>query len=496
MPSIRKVKTASGATAVQVVGYRNRKVVVIKHIGSGHSKEEVSALVGSAEVWVAKNSSQNSLFPKEKKRTLVLSSARYLGVRHELTRSALRFVAENAGFLALGDFPVDLAIMRLVKPSSKLRAIELLRKYFGVKYTERTIYRSLPKLKDRKTEVETIAVSFAKEGLGDDFSFVLYDVTTLYFETFGADDLRVPGFSKDNKSNQPQIVVGLLVTREGFPIGYEVFRGNTFEGKTMLPVLLAFTATHGVKTPTVVADAAMISQENIGLLEKHSLSYIVGARIANASLATIKTASEVLAGKDGATSRFKTDHGDLVCSFSVKRYRKDKAEMEKQIVKARAFVAKREPGKRAKFVACAKGRDVYTLHDALIEKTTLLLGIKGYYTNIPETKLGNEKIIERYHDLWHVEKSFRIAKSDLETRPIFHRKEDAIRAYMVVCFIALAMGKYIEMKTGFSIRKIVDLLWSVTDAKIIDTASGEEFTLRSEIDEEVESLLRQLGMSY
>jgi transposase len=496
MSSIRKVKTASGAIAVQVVRYKDRKVVVQKHIGSGRSKEEISALIGSAEAWLAKNSPQTSLFPKEAERTLALSSARYVGIRHTLIRTVLRSVAEAMGFLALGDFPIDLAIMRLIEPSSKLRAIELLRKYFGVEYTERTIYRTLPRLASRKAEAEKIAVSFAKNKLHDDLSIVLYDVTTLYFETFEEDALRVPGFSKDNKSSQPQIVVGLLVTREGFPVGYEVFKGNTFEGKTMLPVLLAFTKAHGVKTGTVVADAAMISRENVRLLEKHALSYIVGARLANASPAVIKAASKALSGKDGATTRFQTEHGDLICSFSAKRYRKDSAEMKKQIAKARVFVAKKEPGKRAKFVACANGRDEYALNGALVEKTTLLLGIKGYYTNIPESKLSDKKIIERYHDLWRVEKSFRIAKNDLETRPIFHRKEEAIRAHMIVCFIALAMAKYVEMASSLSLLRAIDLLWSVTDAKIIDTASGEEFILRLEISEDAKSLLKFLKVSY
>jgi transposase len=386
--------------------------------------------------------------------------------------------------------------MRLIEPASKLRTIFLLRRYFAVAYSERTVYRALHEMAKRKGDVEKIAVAFAKEKLSSNLALVLYDVTTLYFETFEKDELRVPGFSKDNKSQQPQIVVGLLVTREGFPLGYEVFKGNTFEGHTMLPVLEQFASVHGVSTPTVVADAAMISRDNVAKLKERGLSYIVGARLANAPPRIIEKISAALGEKDGAMTRSATDHGDLVCDFSAKRYRKDKVEAEKQIAKAEALVAKGEPGKRAKFVVKEDDKEAYMLNDALIAKAKLLFGVKGYYTNIPEDTLSNKEVVARYHDLWNVEASFRMAKHDLSTRPIFHRKEDAIRAHMVICFVALALGKSIELATGLSLRRFIDALWSVTDARIVDTTTEKEFMLRSPVDNAMKSMLKKLGLSY
>jgi transposase len=344
--------------------------------------------------------------------------------------------------------------------------------------------------------VEKIAVSFAKNTLSDDLSLVLYDVTTLYFETFEADELRVPGFSKDNKSQQPQIVVGLLVTREGFPLGYEVFKGNTFEGHTMIPVLDAFAKAHDVATPTVVADAAMISRENVAKLKERGLSYIVGARLANVSPSTIVRIAALLAQKDGATTRIVTEHGDLVCDFSAKRYRKDEHEMKKQITKAEALIAKNEPGKRAKFITREEEKDTYALNEALVGKTKSLLGVKGYYTNIPKEMLSDKDVVARYHDLWNVEASFRMSKSDLATRPIFHHKEDAVRAHMVVCFVALAVGRYLERITGLSLRGVRDILWGVTDAQIFDAVTKETIVLRSVMNEEVIALSKKLGLSH
>lgn len=496
MPSVRKVKTASGAIAVQVVRYENRKVVVMKHVGSGHAKEEVAALVESARVWMEQETKQVSLFPRKQRRTLPLATAQYTGVTHAFAYDALSEVAKQCGFDTTADkLLLDFAFMRIIEPASKLRSIELLERYFGIRYPERSVYRALPLLKKRKEVIEEIAVACATEALQSSLALVLYDVTTLYFETFDADELRIQGFSKENKSQQPQIVVGLLVTREGFPIGYEVFPGNTFEGKTMIPVLTAFANKHQVTTPTVVADAAMLSHINIAELKQRNLSYIVGARMANCSPKLIRHVSETLQQEDGAAMRIATHHGDLVASFSAKRFRKNKFEMDRQIAKGKALIAKSEPGRRAKFVQ-KDGTDTYVLNDALIQKTTLLLGVKGYYTNIPEADLANTDVIARYHDLWHVEQAFRMAKSDLASRPIFHHKEDAVRSHMLICFVALVMGKYMEIQTGLSLRKIVDIFWSVTDANILDTATNEVFALRSPIHDDAKGILKRLDVSY
>lgn len=496
MPSIRKTNTASGSTAVQVVRYEDRKVVILKHIGSGKTDDEVSALVESAQAWIEKETQQESLFPRKEQRTLPIATTKYLGVTHTFAREVCLSIADRCGFDTEQDtLLLDLAIMRILEPASKLRSIKLMKRYFNIQYAERSVYRALPRLVERKGAMEDIAIVCARKHLQADFSLVLYDVTTLYFETFTSDELRKQGFSKDNKSQQPQIVIGLLVTREGFPLGYEVFAGNTFEGHTMMPVLEAFADKHGVQMPTVVADAAMLSHANIEELKKRNLSYIVGARLANASPAVIDDVSEKLDQEDGNTVRVPTHHGDLIASFSEKRYRKHKGDMERQIERGQKLVKRNEPGRRAKFVT-RKGQDTYVLNEALIEKTTKLLGIRGYYTNIPKDTLSNQAVVERYHDLWHVESAFRMAKSDLASRPIFHRTEDAVRAHILICFVGLVIGRYTEMRTRVSTRTMRDLLWSVTDATMMDTATGETFSFRSPVSEDVEMFLQKLGLSY
>ncbi|OGV02086.1 MAG: hypothetical protein A2330_00925 [Ignavibacteria bacterium RIFOXYB2_FULL_36_7] len=349
-----------------------------------------------------------------------------------------------------------------------------------------------------KKRIEAIAVQCAKNLLQDDLSMVLYDVTTLYFETFKSDELRKEGFSKDNKPQQPQIVIGLLVTREGFPLGYEVFAGNTFEGKTMLNVLQSFIKQHGVNKPIVVADAAMLSHKNIEELQRQELFYIVGARLGNTAGAIIKEAVTKLRQQDGSSARVKTTSGDLIVEFSGKRYRKDKYEMEKLVERAKQIVENKLAVKNVKFVKHKSKSKDYKLNDELIDKAKLLLGMKGYYTNVSETVFSDKEIIDRYHDLWHVEHSFRIAKSDLASRPIFHYSEQAIASHILICFTALMIAKYLESLTKLSLRQIIDAIWQIKEVLLLNTLTDTSFTIRSDFSLLAKDILRKIdpNLSY
>lgn len=477
---------------MQVVGYVHRKVLVYKHLGSARTESYLQELKSSASEWIITHPPQSRLFPLETKILQTrLSDCEYRGFRFTFVYEFLHSLCRHFNFTTL-TYPllVDLVIMRIFEPASKLRSLTLLSNYFNITYTEKTLYRHLRRFPLLKQSVEEKLVSIAKNELGFDFSFVLYDVTTLYFETFKSDTLRKPGFSKDNKSKQPQIVIGLMVTSEGFPVSYEIFSGNTFEGMTFLPSILAFRSLHHIKTLTIVADAAMLSIGNIQKLIDNNLTYIVGARLGNISSELLDTIDTRLVREDAQTMRTDTPHGTLVCSYSKKRYAKDLSDMNKQIKKALSHV--QTPGKmrRAKFVSTTA--DSVSLNDALIAKTKKLLGIKGYYTNLKD--IVDADIIAHYHELWNIEQSFRIAKSDLASRPIFHRKEASIKAHMLICVMALALSKYIEIKTQRSIRSVLDVCRRVTDAVLVHRTTGENIVLRSPPPEEVEEIERL--MSY
>ncbi len=168
---------------------------------------------------------------------------------------------------------MDLVNMRMAEPTSKLRSIELLDEYFGIKHRRQSYYQTAPQWLSLKTKEEAIALRFARKQNAFNFDLLYYDVTTWYFETFEEDDLRKNGFSKDNKSQQPQILVALMVTKDWFPVAYEIFTGNIFEGRALIPVIKKFISKNNVKGFTVVADAAMISADNIeALKEKKSIT--------------------------------------------------------------------------------------------------------------------------------------------------------------------------------------------------------------------------------
>jgi hypothetical protein len=283
MLHIRVVKTASGANAVQVVFYKNRKRFIFKHIGSSTNNSELESLKLVAKDVIKNFNPEIPLFEETKLDNLLyLDKTEFLGVYATFLYEIISGLISQIGLDRIRKkLLLDLVTIRIVEPASKLRSIELLKNYFGIKHRRQSYYQSAPQWLLLKEKIEDIVVEFAKSNYAFDFDLLFYDVTTLYFETFEEDELRRNGFSKDNKSQQPQILVALMVTKEGFPIAYSIFSGNTFEGHTIIPVVNGFIKKHAVKEFTVVADAAMISTTNIQALLSNNINYIVGARLGN-----------------------------------------------------------------------------------------------------------------------------------------------------------------------------------------------------------------------
>jgi len=502
---VRTTKTSSGATAVQVVSYLNSRMEVLAHIGSAVNEVDLNGLKRIASNWIhSKNNSQLSFLSQlessQSQSSLAqLSDCECLGFRYRILHECLKGVAIKLKFHLLGkdlglseksiEILNDLVIARIAHPASKLESFEFISDYFGINHGRRDFYRVLNELPKLKDEVENKIIAVAKKNFGFNFSLVFYDLTTLYFESFATDDLRKIGFSKDNKSANPQVMIGLLVNDLGFPISYQLFAGNKFEGHSLMPSILSLRKKRKIKQMTVVADSAMISDDNIKFLRSEKLHYIVAARTANLPIRTIEEISKELNQKDEATIRIKTESkGDLILHFSNKRYNKEKRELEKQLEKAKIILktpSKAEIIKRTKFL---KGKKLgYELNQELIHKASLLLGIKGYYTNC--SNLSNAEIISHYKNLWHVEQAFRISKSDLKTRPIFHNKQQAIEAHILICFMALAISKYIEIKTTKSIKAAIKTLKKSVDARIYDPTTKQEFLIKAKTNEIIQEIL-------
>lgn len=493
MLHIRVVKTKGTSRSVQVFRYQDTKRVIIKHIGSGTTDEQVVALEEMARLFIAELTKQSFLFEdtKPKQDAVLLNQCEYIGVYYTYLYDVLRAVQHKIGYaLAIDSLLNDLVVMRIFEPASKLRSIELMGTYFGIKHRRQRYYESAPKWLDLKESIEKLTLGFAKKQYNFDFSLLFYDVTTLYFEAFTEDELRRNGFSKDNKSQQPQVVVALMVTPEGFPVGYELYAGNTFEGHTLIPSIKSFIKKNRIAHFTVVADAAMISTENVEALRAEKINYIVGARLGNVAADLLATIDTNLSRTDGSVIRLKTKSGYLICSFSKKRYNKDKYEMQKQIERAKLMMSQPSKVKRIKYLKSEDSK--MDLNEKLIEKTTKLLGIKGYYTDIEETTADNATIISRYHDLYKIEQAFRVAKNDLQTRPIFHFKEEPIQLHMLICFMALAVSKHIEITGALSLRAFLTLCKKITDARLLNTITKKEIKMRAPVPGTLQEIITKI----
>mgnify|MGYP006338096527 FL=1 len=497
MLHVRVVKTKGGSHCVQVIRYENSKRVIVKHIGTGSVDEQINALSEIARSYIKELSQQLSLLAdvQYSDSIVMLNQCEYLGFYYTFLYDVLYGIQTQIGYTSQIDGMLnDLVIMRIVEPASKLRSIELMETYFGIRHRRQRYYESALKWLKLKDVVEKQTLGFAQKAYDFDFSLLFYDVTTLYFETFEEDELRKTGFSKDNKSQQPQILVALMVTHDGFPIAYEVFAGNTFEGHTMLLVIQSFINTHKVQHFTVVADAAMISTANITTLQSANINYIVGARLGNVSAQLLDDINKNLLREDGRMIRIKTDIGYLICSFSQQRYKKDKYEMEKQIEKAKKLLSQPSKTSRIKFLKTREAKIM--LNEELIEKTTNLLGVKGYYTDIEESVADSKTIIERYHDLYKIEQAFRVSKSDLKTRPIFHFKEEPIKLHLLICFMALAVSKHIEIKATTSIRSFLTKCSKVTDARMLNKITKKEIRMRAEIPSDLRQMISKISRQH
>lgn len=262
-----------------------------------------------------------------------------------------------------------------------------------------------------------------------------------------------------------------MVNNIGFPVYYDTFKGNTFEGHTIIPAISAVKTKYKIKKLTVVADAGMLSQDNLDALEEAKIDYVVGARIKKLNINQIKE----IASKLHKTNDKSIRQDNVIYQYSIKRARKDKVDNDKQIKKAEYLLSHPTQVHRRSSFLLPTGKSTFNLNQEIIDKYRLLEGIKGYRTNI--NKISNKLLISRYKDLWRVEQSFRIAKSDLQARPIYHRKQDPINYHLLIVFMALCLSRVMEQEKQQSIKKIVEELKDVWTITIKDEISGNSMKL-------------------
>lgn len=481
MAFIRKIKTTSGATAIQIAYKQKGRIVKIIHIGSTHTEEELIILQALARKRLHEN--QLELMPDPQPSLRVELKSSFSG----LLWVTLQEQYEKIGFSRLkDDVFMALCLARIVEPTSKIDTLRVLADLGVEPIGQNKLYRCLIKaatLDYRKTISQICFEHVRRNGL----TLVLYDVTTLYFEVQKEDEYRKPGMSKERRL-EPQIIVGLLVDQNGFPLGLQSFEGNKAETKTILPVIEAFLGENGLMKTTIVADAAMMSASNLAALAEAGYTYIVGSRLHKIpyDIAEYQKIGEL---SDQQIIVEKKDGYRVIYQYRAKRASLDKRNIEKQVAKATKVLNGQAPTTKTKFLNIeAKKKQ---LNQKLIDKAKALAGIKGYVTNLD---IPDEQVIAYYHQLFQVEATFRMAKSDLRARPIYHRKRDAIEAHLTIVFAALAISRNIERLTGISIKQLVNLLRPIRSG--IVTINGREILAEPEVPEQVKAVLKQLTSGH
>ncbi len=505
---IRKNKNRNGSISVQVISKSSGKYKLVKSIGSGKTEQEIEFLCQQARQYISQQEGRINLFV-EKEDTIIESYISGIGNDQiQVIGPELIFgrIYDSIGFDQIEESMFrHLVISRFYHPGNKLKTIDYMYRFLGINKNVDEIYCFLDKLSNQlKEKIEAISYEHTKRIIGENLSVVFYDMTTLYFESSNEDDLRKTGFSKEGKHQNPQIYLGLLVSIGGLSIGYDIFEGNIFEGHTLIPVLEKFEKRYRLNKPTVISDAGLLTKENIKALQNQGYTYIIGARIKNE---TDKIKQRILAEKWNDQHSIKIKKNEkttLMVSYSAKRASKDAYNRKRGLNRLEKTL---KTGKLTKANINNKGNNKYL---KLIGKLTVKIdydkyeadqlwdGLKGYITN---TKLNPKEIIDNYNQLWQIEKAFRISKTDLGIRPIYHRLRNRIEGHITVAFSAYTIYKELERilkkeKSELSVKRAAEITHNLFQLNIVLPQSEHHKSIILNMNEQQSHLYRIILKFY
>ncbi|VEH88998.1 Transposase [Propionibacterium australiense] len=433
---------------------------------------------------------------------------------------SLRRVYTDLGFEVLADDVfAQLVLARVIKPTSKAGSIRELDS-LGIPHAGlRSVFRCLARVQAEDYRSKISRLCFENARVDGNLTLVLYDVTTLYFEAEREDELRKVGFSKERRVD-PQIVVGLLTDRTGFPLELTCWEGGKAETLTMLPTVMGFLTRHGLGDLVVVADAGMLSAANLAALDEAGLKFIVGSRQVKAPIdleshfhwhgdsfedgqvidtITVRHGNCREAVSD---SRFRDEpvwdpevHSGswrAVWAYSRKRAVKDTRNLKKMTDRAIAVINGTKTVKSPRFVKTLQGKKI--LDEKALDRAHRLVGLKGYVTNMPATRISAAELIADYHELWLIEKSFRMSKSDLKARPVFHHTREAIEAHLTIVMAALAVSHRLQTITGKSVAKIIETLEPIHEMNV--NIAGQTLPAHDQITPAAQTILDTLGLTW
>ncbi|AQQ10122.1 Transposase [Sedimentisphaera cyanobacteriorum] len=529
-----RVKTSKNSPkqSVQIVeSYRNEKNQprqrIVRHLGTAFTEEELKRLKDFAEFEKAKLEAEKTpaLFKPEHLAEAAIDARK--NIDDKPLRVNLKNLREQArittgihevfgsiynelGFNNLFDRRKESAgknlrhitMARLANPVSKRSSVQDLSKDFGINLSLDSVYRMMDNITDDIiSKAQNCAHGAAKGLLGEEISLLFYDCTTLYFESFTEDELKKNGYSKDMKFNQPQVVLGLLSTSEGLPVGYEVFPGNQYEGHTLHTVIPKIKEKYNLKRVIFTADSAMLSKANLDYLEKQGVEYIVAARLKSL---TDKWKAKVTESNAPLRS---FDYGKdtrLIVTYSDKLAKKNKHDRDEAIRKLQEKLEKSSNPKSLisnygykKFMRVTGDIDC-RIDEEKYEEAANFDGLHGVITNVKD--MDDSAVVDHYRQLWLIEECFRISKHDLKIRPIYHWTPKRIKAHILICFIALTCARNLAYRVRLrfepmSVARIVNSLNHVQLSILWDKKTECRYVLPSKINEDARKLYKTVNLS-
>jgi len=487
---VRKKKNSSGSISIHIVDRSSRGYKVVETLGSSKDPDEIEQLYKKALGRIDELEYNLLYFSKTNNKKELLkqllseyTTQDFIPIGDELIFGRLfDTIGCNKVFENLQKTHIrkieekqflfrSLVISRILYPGSKLELIHYLDYFKHQEITTDIIYRFLDTIyqEEIKTQIEQCVFEHTKEIMNGTITATFYDVTTLYFESESEDDLRRIGFSKEGKLARPQILLGLFTTLEGYPLSFEIYEGNKYEGHTLIDILQKFQTRFQLgKKPIVVADRGMLTHANIAFLENNGYKYILAYKIKNidnalkerianltfvddGTIHTLELQKEI-PYKDGEKKQILKIKQKLILSYSTKRAKKDKRTREKALKKIEDRLSKKNITKSdLKLSYYAKYLDIddkctikYKLNQNKVMQDERLDGIKGFATN--DFSLNANDVIAHYQNQYDVERAFRISKTDLRIRPIYHRVEERIKAHVLISFVSYAVYKEFERR--------------------------------------------------
>jgi hypothetical protein len=407
----------------------------------------------------------------------------------------------------------DIVLSRLISPCSKHKTHRALYEQFDIHHSLDQIYRMMDHVHDKINNIKTLTYQNTLSLCPEGCDIILFDVTTLYFESIETDDLREFGYSKDCRFNTTQLVLALATNGDGLPIAYELFEGNKAEVGTLIDSIDRWRLCFAIKDVCFVGDRAMFSKKNLDQINMRGYKYVISTplrklssnlktQILDDNNYTIKSFDQDIVWlgefkydeqKSGIDEEYHPHTKRLIVTYSSKRAKKDKADRQRILDKIKKNMGGKASGDTKKLLNnsgvkkyTTTANSITTISDDKIEAASLMDGMHGIITNIKNDSpqwSNSLELLARYRRLWVIEESFRINKHNLKMRPIYHYKPERIKSHIAICYIAFALIRQIEYRAKLTqkvtITEIMEGLMSVQASIYKHKITGDRYRMPS-----------------